>query len=116
MGTVQRPEGLIGCAHEASSLGLGVPKGTPLHSGVIMAKNKSTATRTVAPLTPVTILRLPAVLSRVGKCRSGLYAEIEAGRFPKPIKLSDRAVGWLESEVAQWLLDRVAARDEGATK
>jgi prophage regulatory protein len=66
------------------------------------------------PSDRVAILRLPAVLSRVGKCRSGLYAEVAAGRFPRPVKLSERAVGWLEHEVTKWLLDRVAARDKGA--
>jgi len=34
-----------------------------------------------------------------------------AGKFPKQIKLSERSAGWLESEVNDWLTDRIAERD-----
>jgi prophage regulatory protein len=30
-------------------------------------------------------------------------------RFPQRIKLSERAVGWLEREVQEWLAQRVAS-------
>jgi prophage regulatory protein len=33
------------------------------------------------------------------------------GQFPKPIPLGRRAVGWLESEIAEWQAQRIAARD-----
>jgi prophage regulatory protein len=33
------------------------------------------------------------------------------GRFPKPMKLGERAVGWSEAEIAAWLESRIAARD-----
>lgn len=48
-------------------------------------------------------LRLPAVKDRTGLSRSTLYARIAQGCFPKPISLGSRAVGWLESEVNEWL-------------
>ena len=35
---------------------------------------------------------------------------IRAGQFPRPIKLGSRNA-WLESEVDEWLRERVAARD-----
>ena len=49
------------------------------------------------------ILRLPTVKARTGLSRSSLYRQIAEDRFPKPISLSGRAVGWLESEVDEWL-------------
>ena len=60
------------------------------------------------------ILRLPAVKSRTGLSRSSIYAAIQEGQFPKQISLGDRAVGWLESEVDQWIRGRIeCSRSEG---
>ena len=50
-----------------------------------------------------TILRLPAVKARTGLSRSTIYLRISEGRFPKPISLGGRAVGWVEDEINDWL-------------
>ncbi|MCP4475042.1 MAG: AlpA family transcriptional regulator [Gammaproteobacteria bacterium] len=49
------------------------------------------------------ILRLPAVKVRTGLSRSTIYLKISEGKFPKPIALGARAVGWLEQDINQWL-------------
>ena len=49
------------------------------------------------------ILRLPNVKSRTGLSRSTIYLRVKAGTFPAPISLGTRAVGWIESEIQQWL-------------
>ena len=36
---------------------------------------------------------------------------MQNGDFPKPINLGPRAVGWIESEIEEWLIDRIAQRD-----
>jgi prophage regulatory protein len=36
---------------------------------------------------------------------------INEGRFPEPVPISDRAVGWLESEIAEWQRQRIAERE-----
>ena len=54
-----------------------------------------------------TILRLPQVKSRVGLSRSSIYLPVSQGKFPQPVRLGDRAVGWLESEVEAWLREKV---------
>jgi len=56
-----------------------------------------------------TILRLPAVRGRVSLSRTQIYELASRGEFPSPIKLSERASGWLESEIDQWLKRRIAA-------
>jgi prophage regulatory protein len=53
------------------------------------------------------ILRLPLVKTRTGLSRSTLYKQIADGKFPKPIRLGPRAVGWLESEIQAWIKERV---------
>ncbi|MGM0584944.1 MAG: helix-turn-helix transcriptional regulator [Pseudomonadota bacterium] len=52
------------------------------------------------------ILRRPAVLQATGLSTSTIYELMAAGDFPKPIRLSKRAVGWPESAVMEWLEQR----------
>ena len=49
------------------------------------------------------ILRLNAVLDRTGLSRSTLYRKVERGTFPAQVRISERCIGWRESEVEQWL-------------
>lgn len=55
------------------------------------------------------ILRLPHVKHNTGLSRSSIYGHIAKGDFPKPIKLGERAVGWLESDIQSWLAEKVSA-------
>ncbi len=59
-------------------------------------------------------LRLREVCGRVSLGRDSIYRLARAGQFPKPIKLSDRASAWLESEIDGWIAARVAIRDKAA--
>ena len=62
----------------------------------------------------VRFLRLPEVLARTGLSRSTIYVRLEQGRFPQPVSLGARAVGWIESEVDEWMRERIAAsRSDG---
>jgi prophage regulatory protein len=36
---------------------------------------------------------------------------IEAGKFPRPVRLGEKRVGFVEAEIDQWLKDRAAERD-----
>ena len=42
-----------------------------------------------------------------GLRRSMIYQMQAEKRFPQRIKLTERAVGWLEREVQEWLAQRV---------
>lgn len=53
------------------------------------------------------ILRLPVVQNRTGKSRSSIYLDILNGRFPKSIRLGKRSIGWLESEIDEWIQQRI---------
>lgn len=54
----------------------------------------------------VEIWRNARVLAVIGMKNTWLYEEIKAGRFPAPIKLGARAVGWRRSDVEAWLQSR----------
>lgn len=58
------------------------------------------------------ILRLPNVLGRTGLSRSTVYKRITDGRFPPPISLGGRAVGWIESEIDDWVQRQIAISRE----
>lgn len=52
-----------------------------------------------APPPTAALWRLPEVLRNVPVSRATLYAWIEQGRFPKPIKIGPRAVAWRSADV-----------------
>jgi prophage regulatory protein len=54
---------------------------------------------------PERILRIKTVLERTGLSRATLYRKIEAGTFPRQVKISERCAGWRESAVQAWLKD-----------
>ncbi len=60
------------------------------------------------------ILRLPAVKARTGLSRSTIYLRIAEGSFPPPVSLGDRAVGWIEAEVNDWVTRRIEASRKAA--
>lgn len=56
------------------------------------------------------VLRLPKVIDKVGLGRDSVYRGVREGWFPKPIKLGERASGWLEHELDAFLEKRAAER------
>jgi predicted DNA-binding transcriptional regulator AlpA len=56
-------------------------------------------------------IRLPEVCARVGLKRSTVYRLISLGRFPKHIKLSEHASAWIDSEIDDFMIARIAERD-----
>ena len=56
---------------------------------------------------PGRFLRLPEVMARTGLSRSTIYVRLEQGRFPRPVSLGSRAVGWVEAEVDEWMRERI---------
>ncbi|MFV3089533.1 helix-turn-helix transcriptional regulator [Pseudomonas sp. GW6] len=57
------------------------------------------------------VLRLNAVVLATGLARSTIYKLIGSGEFPRPVPLTGRCVGWIESEVAAWIQSRIEARE-----
>ncbi len=52
------------------------------------------------------IHRIPSVKTLTGLSRSTIYRQIQAGKFPAPIKLGERASGWRQSAIEAWLDSR----------
>ncbi len=52
---------------------------------------------------PTRILRLPEILARTGLSRTTIWEWRRAGRFPQPVPLGTRRVGWIEAEFEEWM-------------
>ena len=52
------------------------------------------------------ILRLTEVMGAVGLRHSAIYTRIRDGRFPAPVKITEHAVGWRESDIITWISQR----------
>lgn len=59
------------------------------------------------------LLTLTQVCERIGLSRWGLEDLRNAGRFPKPVYLTDsrKSIRWVEAEVSAWIQERIAARE-----
>lgn len=51
-------------------------------------------------------LRRPAVEEMTGLSRSTIYLLMSRGDFPRPVKLTTKAVAWSEAAVTEWLASR----------
>ena len=63
-------------------------------------------------ITPQRLLRLPKVIDQTGLARSTIYDGIAASKFPKPVPLCGRNVGFVESEIAAWIAARIAGKTD----
>lgn len=52
------------------------------------------------------ILRKPEVLKFIGLSAPTLWRLQRKGLFPQPVRLTNRAVGWKEEEVMEWVENR----------
>ncbi|MBN6064748.1 helix-turn-helix transcriptional regulator [Aggregatibacter actinomycetemcomitans] len=57
-------------------------------------------------------IRLDEVMSRTGLKRSTIYLKMKANEFPKSISLGLNNVAWLESEVVEWMKEKVNQRNK----
>jgi prophage regulatory protein len=65
--------------------------------------------KTVSEVQPAEFLRMPSVVHRTGLARSTIYRLIAERKFPSPVKLAGRAVGWRQSDLDRWSEDRPSA-------
>ena len=57
---------------------------------------------------PLKFLRFHSVRDRTGLSRSTIWRLERRGEFPKHRRISANAVGWLETEINDWMLTKTA--------
>jgi prophage regulatory protein len=65
---------------------------------------------------PLSLLRLPDVIARVGLRKTALYDMVKAGTFPAPIRWGRRAVFWPSDRVENWIRERIAEADAATVR
>jgi prophage regulatory protein len=53
------------------------------------------------------ILKIGEVVKKTGLSKSQIHRMIAAESFPMAIKIGFRASGWIESEVEDWISERI---------
>ena len=61
------------------------------------------------------ILKLKEVIKKTAISRSSLYSKIQRGKFPQPLKLGERASGWIEDEIDEWIEQLRLEREVGGS-
>ena len=62
------------------------------------------------PNSPAVFISLSEVERRVGLRKTALYRAVREGRFPRPVRVTPKAVRWCAAEVDKWQADRLAER------
>ncbi|MBK9161254.1 MAG: AlpA family phage regulatory protein [Nitrosomonadales bacterium] len=58
---------------------------------------------------PAQFYRLPQLKAKLEVSGSSIWAWVKAGKFPKPIKLSENCTAWSAADVEAWAQSRIAA-------
>jgi prophage regulatory protein len=56
------------------------------------------------------VLKKSAVITTVGLSSPTIWRKVKDKSFPQPIHLGGRSIGWLQSEVHEWINERAALR------
>ena len=56
------------------------------------------------------LIRLKEVMRLTGLARSTIYKFMKDGIFPLSVPLGERAVGWVHSEIQDWIYARLKER------
>lgn len=55
-----------------------------------------------------TLIKLPEVMRRTGCGKAWIYRLIQQKRFPASVKIGTRAIAFVESEIDEWINQRIA--------
>ena len=64
---------------------------------------------TIAPVSPLRVIRLPEVKQRTGLSRSSIYRLMAEASFPQSCKLGERIIAWVEADIEKWLAEKIAS-------
>ncbi len=57
------------------------------------------------------LIRLSEVQKRTGYSKAWIYRLLKENRFPQSVKIGSRSIAFVESEVDEWINQRIEERD-----
>ncbi|EHH7740659.1 MULTISPECIES: helix-turn-helix transcriptional regulator [Enterobacteriaceae] len=57
------------------------------------------------------LIRLSEVQKRTGYSKAWIYRLLKEKRFPQSVKIGSRSIAFVESEVDEWINQRIEERD-----
>ncbi|MBF0291006.1 MAG: AlpA family phage regulatory protein [Nitrospinae bacterium] len=57
----------------------------------------------------VQVWRIRGVMQETGLSRTTIYRQTKSGDFPSPIRIGKCAIGWISSDVEEWIKTRPTA-------
>lgn len=60
------------------------------------------------PQTAQSFIRLTEVQRRTGYSKAWIYRLMSQGKFPTSVKIGTRAIAFVESEIDEWVNERIA--------
>lgn len=86
----------------------------PRHASHGLEHGSTCTDATVPTNVPMRLLRLPEVCRVAGLGRAMIYRLQARGSFPQSVKITEHAVGWIDTEVQAWLAQRAGLRRSNA--
>lgn len=71
---------------------------------------KTLATPATGAACPQKLMTLPEVMKLAGLKRERIRQLEHMGEFPQRVRITARRIGWVQSEVAAWLQNRIDQR------
>lgn len=62
----------------------------------------------------VRLIRRAEVMERVGLSKSSIYKRMTAQQFPKPVSIGGGRVAWVESDINNWIDQRLVEAGRNA--
>ena len=65
---------------------------------------------------PIALLSMDQLVKAVQLCRSHIYNLMKLGLFMRPVKISERRIVWLSTEVERWIEAKIAGKSDDEIK
>lgn len=59
----------------------------------------------------IRLIKITEVMAQTAVSHSSIYKYIKLGLFPKPVTQIGKSKAWIESEIQEWIMERIQARD-----
>lgn len=62
------------------------------------------------------LLRLEEVKHQTGLSRTTIYRWMDENKFPEAVPMGERSIGWVETEIEEWIEKKIEERDAAKQK